>query len=129
VTIKEYFAKRRCWSVALCISGFTMIPLGFFLTVWDTRLIFVLIGGFGLFAFGLIYGSDALCCPQCGGSWRALAARGFQPLLDKKVRFCPYCGYRIETESREGEIQVGQKTTDERITIKTDIFLPGKPRK
>ena len=126
--IRDSFAKRRRWTTILCIIGLLMMALGFFLTVMDTRFVLVLIGGFVLFPFGMIYGWVALRCPQCRGLWRSLAGRGFQPSLDEKIRFCPYCGYRIEMEMSSAVTKADRQTTDERITRKPANFSESERR-
>ena len=90
--------KRRMTIITMI--GFALFFLG---TVgsWllGPSLTLVCLPGFALFAFGTSYASlRGFKCPRCQGKLSGvLLQRGSAFRVDKRLRFCPYCGCNLRS--------------------------------
>ena len=94
--------KRRIMVVALL--GFVIGATGVILAqqnVLDVEPRFAMLPGGAVFLLALLYANlFAFRCPRCKGHWAALAMQGSQSFfaLDRRIRYCPFCGEDIDTE-------------------------------
>jgi hypothetical protein len=100
MTIRQHFERIKRRVMLVAFAGFAVAVLG---TLWvryhpPWSPAPSLTGGITL-ALGLLYGWLALRCPVCRGSWYSLALRPGQSLfgIDRRLRYCPYCGTGIDT--------------------------------
>ncbi|MHB1426146.1 MAG: hypothetical protein ACYC3I_23530 [Gemmataceae bacterium] len=62
--------------------------------------------GLAIFIFTLLYANFfAFRCPRCGGNWAVLAVQRYFFILDRRIRYCPYCGADIDNEIVEQQVQ------------------------
>jgi hypothetical protein len=63
--------------------------------------------GLGVLLLGSVVAqSGFLRCPVCRGNIAPLAMRGFG--LNRKVRFCPFCGVDVDTDPAAGPVESSQ---------------------
>ncbi len=96
------FDAQKQRIVMLALVGFLLGAIGLLAASLNMtqvpRHLAVLPGG-ALLALTVLYGQwFAFRCPRCGGAWNGLAMQNTRNffVIDKRIRYCPYCGSGID---------------------------------
>ena len=99
------FLNRRVWRVkAAYTAAFALCFLGVLVAwVWPPAVFAVMLGfvaAVGVMVHAYFWG---VLCPRCRGNLFMVTGQGGGWSVDRRVRFCPYCGVEFDSELGEAE--------------------------
>lgn len=90
--------KRKISLVAY--SGVALFFVGILLSPVTPYMFTLALIGFGLTFVSVVYSFFAIPCPRCKTAWGYVAMySGGLFSISKKIRFCPYCGVDIDSDT------------------------------
>ena len=100
MTLRERLNLRKRRVMCFLVPAFLLLSIGCCLSVESSKSIGITLILPGLAALGVatVYGSAFACrCPKCKVLWQDLA-RGNPLSIDRRIRYCPFCGVDIDTK-------------------------------
>ena len=104
MTIRMIIERKKRRIMVVVLLGFALAAFSAILAELNFLNIeprFAVLPGGTLFALALLYANlFAFRCPQCHGRWEALVLRGGRSFfaLDRRIRYCLFCGIDIDAE-------------------------------
>jgi hypothetical protein len=98
MTFRDKLNDMRGQIAVLFLLGMLICSMGaIFWTMW-----LFIVGAVIMLPIYLIAYTVAFPCPHCGVRWGSLALwsgwSGLSVSIDKRIRFCPFCGVDIDSE-------------------------------
>ncbi len=94
---KRWIATAACTGLVLFVGGTAVTPQ--LLPQTSQWLIGVGLAGFALGFLAMVYGSTfAFRCPKCRAWWSYIAMSHGMFSLDRRIKYCPYCGFDVDLE-------------------------------
>jgi hypothetical protein len=104
MTIRMLIERKKRRIMVVALVGFASAATGAVLTqsnVLNVEPQFAVLPGMVVVVLALLYANlFAFRCPRCECGWATLVMQGSRSLvgLDRRIRYCPFCGVDIDTE-------------------------------
>jgi hypothetical protein len=100
MTIRSEINKKKHKITFVIFLGFAIFILGTAVNISYKGIPIIVLCGFAISFFGMLYSYFGIACPKCKKLWGYMAMYPSPFNISKRIRFCPFCGEDIDKEFR-----------------------------